>query len=46
MLASALAGLIWWKYGAGATFLLSGTVVLLVAGYFRFAVQKNEIEHF
>ncbi|WP_353481865.1 MFS transporter [Haliscomenobacter sp.] len=45
MLASALAGLIWWKYGAGATFLLSGTVVLIVAGYFRFAVQKNEIDH-
>lgn len=34
MLASSLAGLIWWQFGAAATLALSGVMALLIAGYF------------
>jgi len=35
LIASSLAGLIWLKFGAAATFALSAAVTLLVAGYLR-----------
>jgi MFS-type transporter involved in bile tolerance (Atg22 family) len=38
MLASSLAGLIWWQFGAGAALALSGVMALLVAGYFVLVV--------
>lgn len=34
MLASSMAGLIWFKFGAGATFLITGIVTILIVGYF------------
>ncbi len=36
MLASSLAGVIWYQFGAGATFILSAIVTALVAGYIAF----------
>ncbi len=39
MLASSLAGLIWYQFGAGAAFLVTGIAVLLVIGYFLFFVK-------
>jgi MFS family permease len=42
MLASSLAGFIWYKFGSSATFLLSGAVVFLVVIYIAFfAVEKK-----
>lgn len=38
MLASSLAGLIWWQFGAGAALALSGVMALVVAGYFVLVV--------
>lgn len=38
MLASSLAGLIWWQFGAAATLALSGVMALLIAGYFVLAI--------
>ncbi|RTY93451.1 MFS transporter [Flavobacterium sp. GT3R68] len=40
MLASSLAGLIWYQFGAEATFLVTGTVSLLIILYFRFSVKE------
>lgn len=36
MLASSLAGLIWFRFGAMATFLVSGIAALLIVGYVTF----------
>jgi MFS family permease len=41
MLASSLAGFIWYTYGSGNTFLLSAIVVLLVVVYFTFLKTKS-----
>jgi MFS family permease len=38
MLASSLAGLIWWQFGAAATLALSGVMALVIAGYFTLVV--------
>jgi MFS family permease len=43
MIASSLAGFIWYKSGSGATFLLSGVIVFLVLLYIAFfAVEKKK----
>ena len=41
MLASSLAGFIWYKFGSNATFLLSAAMVFLVMLYMYFAVEKR-----
>ena len=41
MLASSLAGLVWYRFGASATFLLTGTMTLAVIGYFLLAVPQR-----
>ncbi len=41
MLASSLAGLVWYQFGANATFLLTGTMTLLVVGYFLVVVPRR-----
>ncbi len=41
MLASSLAGLVWYQFGANATFLLTGMMTLLVVGYFLLAVPRR-----
>lgn len=38
MLASSLAGLIWWQFGAGAALALSGVMALFIVGYFTLAI--------
>jgi MFS family permease len=42
LLASSFAGLIWFKFGASATFMVSGVVAILVGLYFMFSVQLNK----
>lgn len=42
MLASSLAGLIWYQFGANAVFLLTGSMTLLVVGYFLFLVPRQD----
>ncbi len=39
MLASSLAGFIWYKFGAAATFFLTGTVTLIIILYFLLTVK-------
>lgn len=41
MLASTIAGLIWYKFGAAATFILTGIITLAVAFYFTFVIKLN-----
>jgi len=41
MLASSLAGLIWYQFGANATFLLTGTMTLFVIVYFLVIVPRS-----
>lgn len=43
MIASSLAGLIWFWFGASATFLITGSVTLLVILYFLFYVPKVKL---
>jgi len=38
MLASSLAGLIWYQFGAGTTFLVTGIMTIIVVVYFEFLV--------
>lgn len=40
MLASSLAGLIWYQYGADATFLVTGMVSVLIILYFTFSIKE------
>lgn len=42
MLASTIAGLIWYYFGAGFTFVLTGSVATLVVIYFTFVVKIDE----
>jgi MFS family permease len=39
MLASSLAGVVWFQFGASATFLLTGIATVLIIAYFLFAVK-------
>lgn len=41
MLASTIAGLIWFKFGAATTFVLTAIVTLAVAFYFTFVIKLN-----
>ncbi len=43
LLASTVAGLIWYGLGSSITFIVSGFVTLLVVLYFRFGVKPNEL---
>lgn len=42
MMASSLAGLIWYNYGAAATFIVTGAVTSFILLYFLFVVKKPE----
>ncbi len=43
MIASTLAGFIWYKFGAGATFIITGIATIIVFLYFLFSVDlKNQ----
>lgn len=39
MLASSIAGLIWYQFGASVTFMLTGSVTLVVVVYFLFGIE-------
>jgi len=43
MLASSLAGLIWYQFGASATFIITGITTLLIIFYFSFWIKTNPI---
>ncbi|MFM2369490.1 MAG: hypothetical protein RL619_1796, partial [Bacteroidota bacterium] len=40
LIASSLAGLIWYQFGANATFITSAVVTLLVIIYFSFFIKR------
>ncbi|MBK9329523.1 MAG: MFS transporter [Sphingobacteriales bacterium] len=42
MMASSLAGLIWYNYGAAATFIVTGAVTSFILLYFLFVMKKPE----
>ncbi|MGZ8511428.1 MAG: MFS transporter [Chitinophagaceae bacterium] len=42
MLASSIAGLIWYRFGAGATFMVTGIATLIIIVYFLFSVKFND----
>jgi len=42
-LASSLAGLIWYQFGASATFIITGVATLLIIFYFSFWIKTNPI---
>jgi len=42
MLASSIAGLVWFKFGASATFIISGIIAALVALYFIFVTKTDK----
>lgn len=42
MIASSVAGIIWYKFGAGATFIVTGIVTFVVIVYFSFSVKAFE----
>ncbi len=44
MLASSLAGVIWYTFGASATFFVSGIAAVLLIFYFSFGLKPNEKE--
>jgi MFS family permease len=41
MLASSLAGLIWYQFGASATFIITGIATLLIIGYFSIGIRLD-----
>lgn len=43
MIASSLAGIIWFLFGANATFILTGSVTLMVIVYFVFYIPLNKL---
>jgi MFS family permease len=43
MLASSLAGFIWYRFGAGTTFIITGITTLLIIFYFSFWIKTNPI---
>ncbi|MFV8357661.1 MFS transporter [Flavobacterium sp. XS1P32] len=42
MLASSLAGLIWYQFGANATFIITGIAIVFISIYFSFFVENNK----
>ncbi|MGZ8541394.1 MAG: MFS transporter [Chitinophagaceae bacterium] len=42
MLASSIAGLIWYRFGAGSTFMVTGIATLIIIVYFLFSVKFND----
>lgn len=44
MLASSLAGLIWYQFGASVTFMVTGIVTLFIIAYFVFSVMQNDAD--
>lgn len=42
MLASSIAGLIWYQFGANATFIITGIATLIIIVYFLFAVKFKD----
>lgn len=42
MLASSLAGLIWFRFGANAMFMITGTAVMLIVLYFAVTVKEHQ----
>jgi len=46
MIASALAGLIWYKFGASATFVVTGLATVVVILYFSFSIRSIKIQNF
>ena len=42
MLASSLAGLIWYQFGANATFIITGIATVFISIYFSFFVENNK----
>lgn len=45
MLASSFAGLIWYKYGASTTFIISAIATFLVVLYFVFSVKLEKVDN-
>ncbi|PWA07401.1 MFS transporter [Flavobacterium psychrotolerans] len=45
MLASSLAGLIWYQFGASATFILTGITTILIILYFLFFIRIKTKQH-
>ncbi|MFE3872610.1 MFS transporter [Flavobacterium sp. ZS1P70] len=45
MLASSLAGLIWYQFGANATFIITGIATVFISIYFSFFVKNNKTEN-
>ena len=43
MLASSLAGLIWFEFGVGATFIVTAIATVFIVGYFTFAITKQKL---
>ncbi len=41
MIASSLAGLVWFQFGASATFVITGVATLLITGYFVWALRTR-----
>lgn len=44
MIASSLAGLLWFKFGATSTFIVTGIVTLFVILYFIFSIKTENIK--
>ncbi len=45
MLASTLAGLIWYQFGAGVTFVVTGTVTIIIMIYFMIVTDSWALKH-
>lgn len=44
MLASSLAGLFWYRFGASATFIITGTATLLIIAYFSLYTREHKLK--
>lgn len=45
MLASSLAGLIWFKFGAAAMFMITGSAVMLIVLYFAVIIKEQQVSN-
>ncbi|HXS58063.1 MAG TPA: MFS transporter [Hanamia sp.] len=45
MIASTVAGIIWYRFGASATFVITGSMTILIIVYFIFWVPENGVIH-
>ncbi|MCB0748859.1 MAG: MFS transporter, partial [Ignavibacteriae bacterium] len=43
MIASSFAGLIWFKFGASATFIVTGVATVIIIGYFLLGLKTYKI---